>query len=244
MSNEKKSVVSSTSTFAAFAAVMTAATAIVTMVFQVAIPATRGYFNLGESMVYVSALLFGPVIGAFSGGVGSMLSDISTGYPIYAPGTLVIKGIEGLIVGSLSRRVKIVNSRNKENKRSKRGLLVTAVFCIAIGVFLEIMGISGLTFSFLDSTFIIGSVTWVIISILAALLVGYVISRSGSGGFILTLSMLAGGAAMVIGYFLYETPLFGIAAAAVEAPANMMQCVSGIVIALPIYRRVKRALTI
>jgi uncharacterized membrane protein len=214
------------------------------MLFQVTIPATKGYFNLGESMVYVSALLFGPTVGAFSGGVGSMLSDVFTGYYIYAPGTLLIKGIEGFIVGSLSRRAKIINSKNKENKRSTRALLFTAVFCIAIGVFLAIMGISGLTFSFLDSTFIIGPITWVIISILAALLVGYVISRSGGGGFILTLSMLAGGTAMVIGYFLYESPLFTVPAALVEVPFNIMQCISGIVIALPIYRRVRQALAI
>jgi uncharacterized membrane protein len=222
---------------------MTAATALVTMLFQVAIPATRGYFNLGESMVYVSALLFGPTVGAFSGGIGSMLSDVFTGYIIYAPGTLVIKGIEGFIVGSLAQRAKIVSSRGKENKLSTRNLLVTVASCVAIEIFLEIMGISGVTFSFLDSEFIIGPYTWILVSILAALLVGYMINRFGSSSFKLILSMLAGGTAMVIGYFLYELPLFGLANL-VEVPFNIMQCISGIVIALPIYRRVRQALAI
>ena len=65
------------------------------------IPATSGYFNVGETTIYVAALLFGPFVGALSGGIGAMLSDLYLGYGIFAPGTLVIKGIEGAIVGSL-----------------------------------------------------------------------------------------------------------------------------------------------
>ncbi len=243
MNRQTDNMVDSRAKFAAFAAVMTAATALTTVVFQVSIPATKGYFNLGESMVYISALVFGPLVGGFSGGVGSMLADVFTGYYLYAPGTLVIKGIEGLIVGFLAHRTKLMNSRSGGRKPSTLASLVIAVSCLAIGAFLVLMGISGVTLAFLDSEFIIGPVTWLIISSLAALLVGYVIYRSGVGGLILTLSMLAGGATMVIGYFLYELPLFGIAAI-LEVPANIMQCVCGVVIALPVFRRVKQAVIV
>jgi uncharacterized membrane protein len=222
---------------------MAAATAATTLVFQVYVPATRGYFNLGESMVYISALLFGPIVGAFSGGVGSMLADVLSGYYQYAPGTLVIKGIEGLIVGWLAQRARIRNSKSRGSKPSTLALVLIVVSCAAIGVFLALMGISGVTFTFFDSEFIMGPVTWLIISSLAALLVAYVIYRFGVGGLILTLSMLAGGAAMVIGYLLYELPMVGIAAIA-EVPVNIMQCVSGIVIALPVFRRVRQAVAI
>jgi len=44
------------------------------------IPATGGYFNVGEVTIYVAALLFGPFVGAFSGGVGAMLSDLYLGF--------------------------------------------------------------------------------------------------------------------------------------------------------------------
>ena len=47
----------------------------------------------------------GPVVGAFAGGVGSMIADIALGYTHYAPATLVIKGVEGFIVGYLSRKI-------------------------------------------------------------------------------------------------------------------------------------------
>jgi uncharacterized membrane protein len=66
------------------------------------IPATGGYFNLGEATIYIAALLFGPFAGSFSGGMGAMLADVYLGYVYFAPGTLVIKGLEGALVGFLN----------------------------------------------------------------------------------------------------------------------------------------------
>ena len=70
------------------------------------IPATSGYFNVGETTIYVAALLFGPFVGTLSGGIGAMLSDIYLGYALFAPGTLAIKGVEGAIVGYLNIKLK------------------------------------------------------------------------------------------------------------------------------------------
>src|SRR3972149_6795841 len=88
----------------AMAAVFTALTCVVTMIFSIYVPATNGFFNVGESMVFLSALLFGPIVGAFSGGVGSMLADLLLGFPHYAPATLVVKACEGAVVGTLKKR--------------------------------------------------------------------------------------------------------------------------------------------
>jgi uncharacterized membrane protein len=92
---------------------LTLATVFAALVFVVTslippipIPATGGYFNLGETTIYVAALLFGPFVGAFSGGVGAGLSDIYLGYGLFAPGTLIIKGVEGIIVGFLNIKLK------------------------------------------------------------------------------------------------------------------------------------------
>src|SRR5712692_5124257 len=89
----------------ASAAIFTAFVAAATSVFTIYIPATTGYFNVGEIMVYTTALLMGPRVGAFAGGVGSAISDLMLGYWYYAPGTLLIKGVEGFVVGYLSLRV-------------------------------------------------------------------------------------------------------------------------------------------
>jgi uncharacterized membrane protein len=70
------------------------------------IPATSGYFNIGETTIYISALVFGPLVGALAGGIGSSLSDIYLGYALFAPGTLFIKGVEGLIVGFLNIKLQ------------------------------------------------------------------------------------------------------------------------------------------
>lgn len=87
------------------AGVMAALIAVTTALVQVPIPATKGYLDFGDIMIFVSALTFGPLIGGFAGGVGSAISDAATGYAYFAPFTLIIKGAEGLIAGLISNRV-------------------------------------------------------------------------------------------------------------------------------------------
>jgi uncharacterized membrane protein len=69
------------------------------------IPATKGYFDFGDIIIFIIALTFGPTIGGLAGGLGSSLSDaLSAGSSIYAPFTLVIKGLEGYVAGYLASR--------------------------------------------------------------------------------------------------------------------------------------------
>jgi len=83
-------------------ALLIALTTAATMAIRIPVPATGGYINLGDSMVYISALLFGPLAGLVAGGIGSALADWFGGYLQFAPYTLVIKGVEGLVVGILA----------------------------------------------------------------------------------------------------------------------------------------------
>jgi uncharacterized membrane protein len=88
---------------------------ILTIIISVPIPATQGYINIGDAGVMFTALLFGPIIGGIAGGVGSSLADIILGYTIYAPATLIIKGLEGFIVGLIAnpkRQISRINSRD------------------------------------------------------------------------------------------------------------------------------------
>lgn len=68
------------------------------------VPTFNLYFNLGEAIIYLTALLYGGNTGALIGGVGSALADIIGGYPVWAPITFVIKGLEGYIVGTVARK--------------------------------------------------------------------------------------------------------------------------------------------
>ncbi len=92
--------------FVAMSATFTALVFIATAVFQLAITATNGYFNFGESMVYLSAIVGGPLVGLVAGAVGSALSDVITGYGVYAPGTFVIKGLEGYFAGYIFLKLR------------------------------------------------------------------------------------------------------------------------------------------
>lgn len=90
----------------ALSAIMAALVCMTTMLIQVPNPPTQGYINLGDAMIFVAAVTFGPVIGGFAGGIGSALADVLLGYPHFAIFTLVIKGLEGVIAGIVSRRIE------------------------------------------------------------------------------------------------------------------------------------------
>ncbi len=72
-----------------------------TTIIRIPIPATGGYFNLGDTFVMASALLYGPLVGGFVGLIGPTLSD-AIGFPQFILATAVVKGIEGILVGILS----------------------------------------------------------------------------------------------------------------------------------------------
>lgn len=88
----------------AFSAIFCALVFVATM--YVRIPFAIGYFNLGDAFILVSAVCCGPVGGALSGLVGATLADLVSGYAIYAPFTLVVKGVEGLLCGILFKIIK------------------------------------------------------------------------------------------------------------------------------------------
>jgi uncharacterized membrane protein len=79
---------------------------ILTIVISIPIPATQGFINIGDAGVMICGLLFGPFIGSLSGGIGSSLADLLLGYTIYAPGTFIIKGLEGFLVGIIANPKK------------------------------------------------------------------------------------------------------------------------------------------
>lgn len=147
----------------AFLSMMTPLVTIMTIIVRFPIPATQGYFNFGDSMVILTGIMFGPHIGFLAGGIGSSLADIISGYPHYAPITLLAKGGEGAIVGTLFKRF---------SQRSKT--------------------------------------------------LGY-------------LSGLVGGTFMIVTYFVFELSFFGLGAALIEIPWNILQCTLGTVVAYMVH---------
>jgi len=229
--------------------IFTSLVCVSTMVFSIYVPQTRGFFNIGETMVYVTALLFGPFIGSIAGGVGSMFADIFLGYWYYAPATLVIKACEGGIVGFLSIK--------KPKFRSK---IQWTALTLAVGL------IAGFLLTYIGSSFYTGLVElylgfptptsptvvllvspefWYALGILVVVLIALMgFAFEPEFGW-LVLTTLAGGSVMVLGYFLYQQffigPLFGIEVIALaEIPINIGQMAVGIIVSIPVVRTVRR----
>ena len=228
------------------ASIMTALVAVSTLALQVYIPHTKGYFNIGEVMLYFSALMFGPLIGGISGGLGSAIADLVSGYAHYAIGTLIIKGVEGVIVGLLGGFIR------KFSGTLVRGLVVlaaltasTLMFTIGstyysghteISLGLPYLGYSSLTV-FIPVTF------WALPASVLFIMLVYTTLKGDVRAMSYGLASLIGGIEMVTGYFLYEFYVlsFGWAALA-EVPFNICQVLVGALLAPIIVRGISKAI--
>jgi uncharacterized membrane protein len=59
----------------------------------------EAYVHAGDSVIYISAMLLGPLGGALVSGIGSFFADLYLGSPVYMIPTLLIKGMMGFIAG-------------------------------------------------------------------------------------------------------------------------------------------------
>ncbi len=228
----------------ALAAMFAALVFVATYSFVINIPATGGYFNLGEIVIYVAALVFGPLVGGFAGGVGAAISDALVA-PQFALGTLVIKALEGVVVGYLGKKTV--------NKIAASKWWVFAVLLgISVGLLLAITGavyLSGNVSLYIGIpapaeptfSFFVPPELWYALGAVAAILIVYacfkVELQTGWNVF----SIIPGGLVMVAGYYLYETLVLGKTAAILEVPLNIGQMLLGLLIAIPISRFVLRS---
>ena len=127
--------------------VMAALVCVATLLVQVPIPATEGFFNIGDALVIIASLTFGPIVGGLAGGIGSALADAIGGWYVWVPFTLIIKGAEGLIAGYLSR--------NREN-RSTQTLLIAWIaggLVMVLGYFVVQVFMYGFTAALVEIPF-------------------------------------------------------------------------------------------
>lgn len=229
--------------------IYTALVFVATIILQVYTPATRGYFNLGEAAIYSIAIIASPIEAAIAGGVGSALADLLTGYGYFAPGTLIIKAIEGFAVSYLAHRLI------KYSQKVVKG--VSVVISIATGIiiatvgYLKLSGVSeitsipidifGIQTTVLSTSISISKALWIFVGIVITAVLLYASLVKGKENLTLAASMLIGVLIMPLGYFLYEyfysNPIvLGLPAeqAFVEIPVNIGQALVGLGIALPI----------
>jgi len=196
----------------AMAGLATAVVFVITRTLVVPIPQTRGFFNLGEAGIYAASVLFGPLVGALAGGVGSALADLSLGYAQYAPFTLVIKGLEGAVVGLIARGV---------HQR--------------LWVLGGLAGAAGAAWLLTLNAWPV-RVTGAVLLVVAAAGLGLV-RRARDRALVGRLGgMLCGGTVMVSGYFVVQAFVLGLGvpAALVEVPYNIVQVVVGVIVGVAV----------
>lgn len=98
---------------------------VLTRYLQIPIPATQGYIHLGDAGITFAAYAFGPWVALLSGGLGTALADLSSGYAQWAVFSLLIHGAQGGAMGWLTR--KQVTSR-------------TVILSIVVGVAIVVGG--------------------------------------------------------------------------------------------------------
>lgn len=199
---------------------MIALVLVITRAFVLPIPQTKGFFNLGEAGVYAAAVLFGPAVGGIAGGLGSALADLSLGYTMYAPLTLVIKGVEGVLVGLIAR--------GTGHQAWTAGLVA---------------GVAAAAWLFTVDAWAVRAAGVVLLLATAAGL-GLVACRRGGRTAARLAGMISGGLVMVAGYFVAQAYVLGLGApvALVEVPYNLVQVAVGVVAGLAVMAGFERAL--
>lgn len=227
----------------AISTILAALVCVATLAFTVSVPATTGYFNVGDTVIYVAALLFGSYVGGFAGGFGAAIADMLVAIQ-FAPGTLVIKGCEGAIVGFLNRKFKRTSKTNWVMSTILLGIIVGSLLAATGSVYYsgEVqLGVGIPQLSTSTFTIFIPTEAWYFLGGLVALFIAFVGFKIEPELGRAVFAMIVGGLEMVLGYFLYEQLVLG-KAAILEIPINIGQMIVSLTIALPISRIILRSL--
>ncbi len=66
------------------------------------IASSGGLVHMGTAMLFLIAILFGPRTALIAGAIGMGLFDLISGWTLWAPFTIVARGLQGYIVGRIA----------------------------------------------------------------------------------------------------------------------------------------------
>ncbi len=100
----------------------------IVLYFKIPIPAPVGnpFLHLGNMLVLLFALLFGGMTGGIAGCVGMGMFDILNGYHLYAPKTIILKFLIGIVCGA----VYILATKKMQGKMNKIIFALGTVFLL------------------------------------------------------------------------------------------------------------------
>lgn len=91
--------------------------------FDLHIAGGRTSFHFGNVFVMLAGLLLGPVAGGFSSALGLTIADLTSGYGVEAPATLIIKWLMAALVYWVGESL-LKLSQSKDRKAQTRKLII------------------------------------------------------------------------------------------------------------------------
>lgn len=163
-------------------ALMAAMTYIATAVIN--IPSgviVKGVVHLGDSMVFLAAILLGKKKGFLSAAIGMCMFDLLSPYVIWAPFTFVIKGMMAYIAASIAYRkgYKGSSSWNNVLAFALGGIwMIAAYYAAGVIIMHFVMNVALGQAIILTAAEIPGNVTQVVAGIILALPLGKILKKA------------------------------------------------------------------
>jgi len=246
-----------------YTALMTALVFVSTYAIQIRVPFTGGYIHLGDSMVFLSGLLLGPLFGAFAAGVGSAFADLLGGYTMWIIPTFLIKALMAGLVGVIIHYTQHKLRTYASVAFTSLWILFTAFMLFVVknasqGSDFFLKALTGLSeeaemtmetselINLLSKTSTYLLLILIGVPIVIALLLYIQKKQKKAIPIYISISYILSGTLMVIGYYLaygiivnnFMVPIFSI-------PSNMLQFIGGFFIAIfltPVVLYIKKGL--
>jgi len=126
--------------------ILTAVTAVFTLLIRIPIAPTRGYINLGDVAIYFTAFTFGPVTALITAGLGTAIADLLSGYAQWAPISLFIHGLQGFIAGLIVRgsiirmQKRIETDEAGNNSKNRYRMSIPIIFLAGLAGLIIMVG--------------------------------------------------------------------------------------------------------
>ena len=108
------------------------------------IPTAKGYIHIGDAVIFIAACLLPKPYAIAAAAIGGSLSDAVSGYWIWVPATLVIKGLT--VLAFTAKKPKMICTRNLA------ALLPALVLCVGgYGIYSGLVIYGSLPAGFVDA---------------------------------------------------------------------------------------------
>lgn len=135
------------------------------------IASSGGLVHLGNTMLFIAAIVFGKKKGAIAGAFGMALFDLLSEWAIWAPFTFVVRGIMGYIIG----RIAWSNGKNGNNITTNIIAIVLSGIWMIFGYYITEIILYGNHIKAMAS--IPGNITQIIIGMIIGIPVAQILKK-------------------------------------------------------------------